>query len=55
VREAQDTPPSGVLPGKRYLNGAFTRQQFVSLANGQQRYAVMHVATHFNLAPGNEE
>jgi CHAT domain-containing protein len=55
VREDGDPPPTGVLPGKRYLNGTFTRPQFVSLADGQTRYAVMHVATHFHLVPGDED
>ena len=55
VREDRDPPPGGLLSGKRYLNSAFTRSQFVSLADGQPHYAVMHVATHFKLGPDDKQ
>ena len=55
VRDPRDKQPVGVFGGKRYLNDEFTRERFMNLVDGQQRYSVMHVATHFNLAPANDE
>jgi CHAT domain-containing protein len=55
VRDPRDEQPAGVFAGRRYLNAEFTRLQLKRLVDGEKRYSVMHVATHFNLAPGNEE
>ena len=55
VRDPRDKQPLGVFGGERHMNGEFTRKQFMNLADGNKRFSVMHVATHFNLAPGNED
>jgi CHAT domain-containing protein len=44
-----------VLAGARFLDAAFTREQLHLLARRAGRYSVLHVATHFNLAPGRED
>jgi CHAT domain-containing protein/Tfp pilus assembly protein PilF len=43
---------TGILPGQIYLDRAFDRTQFESALNGP--YSVVHVASHFAFAPGNE-
>ncbi len=55
VRAPQDQSPMGILTGSRYLNEAFTRQHLMVLLDGEKRYSVMHVATHFKLTPGGGE
>lgn len=54
VRVPQDGTTLGILPGSRYSDELFTRQQLMHLLDGDNRYPVIHVATHFKLAPGNE-
>jgi CHAT domain-containing protein len=55
VRGTQDAAPGGVLPGARFLDEAFTRERLATLARRGAPYAVLHVATHFRLAPGRED
>ena len=43
----------GVLPGDVYLDEAFTAARLKSV--GEQRYPVIHVATHFRFSPGTEQ
>jgi CHAT domain-containing protein len=55
VRDSREPESVGIINGNRYLDDAFTRQELIGLLNGNRRYAVMHLATHFKLAPGSEE
>lgn len=55
VRDRTDGEPRGVMEGVRYLNDDFTRQRILRLLEGMQGYGVLHIATHFQLAPGKEE
>ena len=55
VRDAKDPQPAGVLAGKRYLDNDFTNAVFMQLMSGEHTPAVMHIATHFSLAPGNDQ
>jgi CHAT domain-containing protein/Tfp pilus assembly protein PilF len=43
----------GILPGKIMLDEAFTQASM--LAALQQRYSVVHIASHFHLQPGSEQ
>ena len=54
VRQAQDKEASGIMPGKRYLDNDFTHGVLMGLLNPETAQQVMHVATHFSLAPGND-
>jgi CHAT domain-containing protein/tetratricopeptide (TPR) repeat protein len=58
VREsktAAGTARSGVVPGERFLDQDFTLERLLGLMSGSGRYAVLHLATHFELVPGAEE
>jgi CHAT domain-containing protein len=55
VREPTDAAPFGVLPGDRYLDEKFTEEQLFKLLDGKRHHPVMHLATHFKLAPGSED
>ena len=55
VRSAQDSAPTGVLAGTRFLDEAFTRERLSQLARRGAPFAVLHVATHFRLVPGRED
>jgi CHAT domain-containing protein len=54
VRDAKTQSSRGIMTGSRYLDETFTRRQFMRLLGGDGHYPVLHVATHFNLAPGND-
>jgi CHAT domain-containing protein len=54
VRVSQEESPPGILPGIRYLDEKFTRQQFIDLLEGRGGYSVVHLATHFKVT-GREE
>lgn len=54
VREAKEPKYSGVIPGKRYLDNDFSHQVLMHLLSPESALPVMHVATHFTLAPGND-
>ncbi len=54
VRQAQDKEANGIMPGKRYLDNDFTHGVLMGLLNPETAQPVMHVATHFSLAPGND-
>ena len=52
VRAGPDDP-DGVLDGSRWLDPDFTRDTFLdALAAG---YPVLHIATHFDFQPGNDQ
>ncbi|MDH4259001.1 MAG: CHAT domain-containing protein [Gammaproteobacteria bacterium] len=55
VRDPADEAPTGILPGKRYMDEQFTRERLIGLMKGPPRHSVMHIATHFSLQPGSEE
>ncbi|MGH9882950.1 MAG: CHAT domain-containing protein, partial [Pyrinomonadaceae bacterium] len=50
IRE-QGASETGVMEGRRLLDPAFTQ---VALARAQDRYRVVHIASHFSFAPGSE-
>jgi CHAT domain-containing protein len=52
IREAGASAQGGVLPGTIKLDEAFTQEAM--LAGLRQRPPVVHVASHFQFAPGNE-
>jgi CHAT domain-containing protein len=54
VQTSEDAANSGVLPGQRFLNDAFTRDSLHTLARRRSPFSVLHVATHFKLVPGRE-
>ena len=54
VREAKDKEAAGVMLGTRYLDNDFTRDVLMGLLNPDSAHSVMHLATHFSLAPGND-
>ncbi|WP_040843534.1 CHAT domain-containing protein [Thiorhodococcus drewsii] len=52
VRRQDDPNDQGLLPGTVHLNEAFTEKALRQAAAGD--YAIVHIASHFNLQPGNE-
>ncbi len=48
---SQPNDQIGVMPGDVYLDERFTDRQFKLSLN--RKYPVVHIATHFNLKPGN--
>jgi CHAT domain-containing protein len=50
-----DAANTGVLPGQRFLDDAFTRDSLHTLARRRAPFSVLHVATHFKLVPGRED
>lgn len=55
VHTAQDTGSGGVLPGERFLNEAFNREELHELGRHKPPFSVLHVATHFKLVAGRED
>jgi CHAT domain-containing protein len=57
IRHADDpaNAAAGVLAGQRFLDAAFTRERLGAVAQRKAPYAVLHLATHFKLAPGRED
>jgi CHAT domain-containing protein len=55
VHAAQDTGTGGVLPGERFLDEAFNREELHALGRRKPPFAVLHVATHFKLVAGRED
>lgn len=55
VQSKQDAPAAGVIPGERFLDEAFTRDELHILARGNTAFSVLHIATHFKLVPGSED
>ena len=55
VRTKQDAAAVGAIPGERFLDEAFTREEFHVLARGNTAFSVLHVATHFKLVPERED
>lgn len=49
----QDGEVKGVLPGRRWLDGQFTRKAFTDALF--QQPAALHIASHFRLVPENAE
>ncbi len=52
IREGKNNRGGGVLPGVVLLDDAFTQQSMV--AGLRQRYPVVHIASHFQVRPGND-
>ena len=55
VQAKQDAPATGAIPGERFLDEAFTRDELHVLARGNATFSVLHIATHFKLVPGSED
>ena len=55
VRTREDRSPAGIMTGTGFIDDTFTREQFKAIVEGQQHYPVIHIATHFHLAPGSDE
>lgn len=55
VHAAQDAGTGGVLPGERFLDEAFTREELHALARRKVPFSVLHIATHFKLVAGRED
>jgi len=53
IREEGKENDTGILTGRVLLDGEFTEAAWVQALDEQ--YQVVHVATHFDLNPGNEE
>jgi CHAT domain-containing protein len=51
--ENSEQPGEGVLPGKILLDESFTKEG-MDAGLRQQKYAVVHIASHFKFEPGNE-
>jgi CHAT domain-containing protein/Tfp pilus assembly protein PilF len=51
-QEQASAQEQGVLPGRRLLDGEFTR---TALERALGRYSVIHVASHFSFQPGHEK
>lgn len=52
VKEAREDDAAGVLPGQVRLDDSFTEQEL--RAAFEQRYPVVHIASHFRFAPGTD-
>jgi CHAT domain-containing protein len=52
---ASEAATRGVLPGSRYLDDDFTLERLLRLLDGSRRFAVIHLATHFQLVPGSDD
>jgi CHAT domain-containing protein len=50
IREEDRSDPEGVLPGRIFLDAAFTD----TILRKALRYPVLHIASHFSLRPGDE-
>ena len=50
IRREREEDPDGVLPGRYFLDDAFTE----TTLRKALRYPVLHIASHFSLRPGNE-
>jgi CHAT domain-containing protein len=55
VRDPRDEKPQGILEGERHLDEEFSREVFETLLGAGASFPVMHIATHFLLAPGNDD
>jgi CHAT domain-containing protein len=53
IREENSGQPGGVLPGRIRLDESFTKAELDAELQ-QNRYAVVHIASHFKFEPGNE-
>lgn len=56
VRQSDDASDRGILPGRRFLNDDFTLRNLADSlarrsAGGKREFTVVHLASHFRLAP----
>jgi CHAT domain-containing protein len=52
IRDSSDAGGEGILPGKAFLDEAFTEESLKTML--RQRYPVVHIASHFAFLPGDE-
>jgi len=51
---SQEADDAGVLPGLVVLDEQFTNDRFSEVLNADNRYPVVHIASHFDFVPGRE-
>jgi CHAT domain-containing protein/predicted negative regulator of RcsB-dependent stress response len=54
VKDPRVQGADGVLPGSILLNGQFTERAMKDLLDGQNAHAIVHIASHFVLNPGDD-